>query len=174
MILKRTLFHPISFGTLGCLLRWVSLRESPLGGRILTLDQIKRRGRALANRYFLCEEEEETVEHLLLHCTKAKVLWNLFLAIVGVQWVFPLIVRGTFLSWHGSFVGEKRLKTWMAAPLCLFWSIWRERNMIAFDDERCSVHRLKTSFVFSLWSWSNVHIIENSYSLMDFLVWMCK
>ena len=143
-------------------------------GRILTLDQIKKRGRALSNRCFLCEEEE-TVEHLLLHCAKAKVLWNLFLVIVGVQWVFPLLVRGTLLSWHGSFVGKKRLKAWMATPLYLFWSIWHERNKIAFDDERCSVHRSKTSFVFSLWSWSNVHITENSDSLMDFLVWMgCK
>ena len=42
--------------------------------------------------------------------------------------------------------------------------------MIAFDNERCSVHRLKTSFVFNLWSWSNVHITEKSDSLMDFFV----
>ena len=56
----------------------------------------------------------------------------------------------------------------MATPLCLFWSIWRERNKIAFDDERCSVHRLKTSFVYSLWSWSNVPITEKSDSLMGF------
>ena len=144
-------------------------------GRILTLDQIKRRGRALANRCFLCEDEVETVEHLLLHCSKAKVLWDFFLGIFGVQWVFPFLVRGSLLSWQGSFVGKKRKKAWMAAPLCLFWSIWRERNMIAFDDKCFSVNRLKTSFVFSLWSWSNVHIIENLDSLMDFLVWLgCK
>ena len=141
-------------------------------GRILTLDQIKRRSITLANRCFLCEEEEETVEHLLLNCTKTKVLWNLFLAIVGVQWVFPLSVRGTLLSWHGPFVGKKRLKALMAAPLYLFWSIWHERNRIAFDEKRCLVQRLKTSFVFSLWSWSNVHVTEKSDSLMDFLVWM--
>ena len=42
--------------------------------------------------------------------------------------------------------------------------------MIAFDNECCSVHRLKTSFVFNLWSWSNVHITEKSDSLMDFFV----
>ena len=34
-------------------------------GKVLTLDQLKRRERALANRCFLCEEEEETVDHLL-------------------------------------------------------------------------------------------------------------
>ena len=36
-------------------------------GKVLTLDQLKRRGRALANRCFLCEEEEEDINHLLLH-----------------------------------------------------------------------------------------------------------
>ena len=44
-------------------------------GWILTLDQLKRMGRALANKCFLCEEGEETVNHLLLHYTKAKGLW---------------------------------------------------------------------------------------------------
>ena len=92
------------------------------------------------------------VEHLLWQCSKDKLLWNLFLTIIGVQWVFPCSIRGTLLSWHGSFVGKKGLKAWMAAPLCLFWSIWRERNRIAFGDESCLVHRLKTSFLFNLWS----------------------
>ena len=57
--------------------------------KILTLDHLKRRGRALANRCFLCEEEEVTVEHLLVHCSKARLLWELLFAIVGVNWVFP-------------------------------------------------------------------------------------
>ena len=70
-------------------------------GKVLTLDQLKRRGRTLANICFLCEEE--VVEHLLLHCPKAK-LWDLFLAILGVQWVFPFTIRGTLLSWHDSVV----------------------------------------------------------------------
>ena len=52
-------------------------------GKVLTLDQLKRRGVTLANRCFLCEEEEESIEHLLIHCPRAKMLWELFLAIVG-------------------------------------------------------------------------------------------
>ena len=28
-------------------------------GKVLTLDQLKRHGRALANRFFLCEKNEE-------------------------------------------------------------------------------------------------------------------
>ena len=54
-------------------------------GKVLTLDQLKRCGRALANRCFMCEEDEETIEHLLIHCKKAKTLWDLFLSIVGTS-----------------------------------------------------------------------------------------
>ena len=67
-------------------------------GKVLTLDQLKKRGRTLANRCFLCGEREETVNHLLIHCSKARMLWELFLAIFGVNWVFPFLVKETLLS----------------------------------------------------------------------------
>ena len=87
---------------------------------MLTLDHIKKRGRALANSCFLCGEKEETADHLLTHCTKARLLWGLPLSIFGVSWVFPLSVRETLLSWRGTFVGKKHKKAWMAAPLSIF------------------------------------------------------
>ena len=83
------------------------------------LDQLKCCGRALANRCFLCEEEEETIEHLLIHCSKAKMLWNLFLMIVGSSWVFLLSVLHTFLAWQGAYVGKKRKKNLDCSTLCV-------------------------------------------------------
>ena len=68
-------------------------------GKVLTLDQLKRRGRALTNRCFLCEEDEEDINHLLVHCKKARILWDHFLSIVGTSWVFPDLVIQTLLSW---------------------------------------------------------------------------
>ena len=58
-------------------------------GKVLTLDQLKRRGMTFANRCFMCEVEEETIDHLLIHCKSAKMLWDLFLSIDGFSWVFP-------------------------------------------------------------------------------------
>ena len=55
---------------------------------MLTLDQLKR-SRKLANRCFLCEEDEKSIDHLLVHCPSAWMLWFLFLALVGFSWVFP-------------------------------------------------------------------------------------
>ena len=66
-------------------LRLVCFAWEASWGKVLTLDQLKRRGRILANRCFLCEEEEETVEHLLVLCPKARMLWDLILVIVGVS-----------------------------------------------------------------------------------------
>ena len=43
-------------------------------GKVITLDQLKRHGRALANRCCLCEEEEETIDHLLIHYKIAMML----------------------------------------------------------------------------------------------------
>ena len=48
---------------------------------MLTLDQLKRRGRALTNRCYLCGVDEETIDHLLVHCSRARMLSDLLLAI---------------------------------------------------------------------------------------------
>ena len=44
----------------------------------------------MANRCFICGEEEEIVDHLLIHCSKVRILWDLLLVIFGVSWVFLL------------------------------------------------------------------------------------
>ena len=79
-------------------------------GKVLTLDQLKRRGWFLANICFLCLVEEESINHILIHCTKTRVLWELLIVLFGVTWVLPFMVRETLLGWHGSFMGKKHKK----------------------------------------------------------------
>ena len=85
-------------------------------GKVLTLDQLKRRGMTFANRCFMCEEEEETIDRLLIHCKFAKMLWDLFLSIVGISWVFPQLVLHTLLALQGVAVGKKRKKNMVCRP----------------------------------------------------------
>ena len=59
------------------------------------LGSAKRHGRALTNRCCLCEEDEETIGHLLIHCKIARMLWDLFLTTVGTGWVFPCSIIHT-------------------------------------------------------------------------------
>ncbi|RVW50377.1 hypothetical protein CK203_086397 [Vitis vinifera] len=88
-------------------------------GKILTLDQLQRRGYSLANRCFLCLAEAETVDHLLLHCVMTRALWNLLFSLFGVEWVLFGTVKETLLGWHGAFVGKIRKKAWQMTPLCI-------------------------------------------------------
>ena len=140
-------------------------------GNVLTLDQLKRRGISLVNRCFLCEEEE-TIDHLLIHCSRAKMLWNLFLAIMDYNWVFPLTVRQSLLAWQSDSVGKKRKRVWLATPLCLFWTLWNERNRATFENETPSPLRMKSSFLFTLWLWAKLYSVDNLNSLVEFLTWL--
>ena len=76
-------------------------------GKTLTLDLIQKKGWVLANRYFMCHKSEETIDHLLIHCAKTRVLWELLFSLVRVSRVLPSSVRETLVSWHGSFVVKK-------------------------------------------------------------------
>ena len=141
-------------------------------GKALTLDLVQKRGWSLANRCFMCLENKETIDHLLLHCSKTRTLWELLFTLVGVSWVMPSSVRETLLSWHGSFLGKKRRKVWSAAPLHIFWTVWKTRNRLAFKDNELSIQRLKYSFILSLWSKAKLFIVECLQSLVNFIDWL--
>ena len=78
--------------------RWVFFAWEASWRKVLTQDQLKRRGWILANRCSLCCAEEETINHILVHCSKAKVLWDLVFSLFGVNWVLPLLARDTLLG----------------------------------------------------------------------------
>ncbi|RVW45036.1 putative ribonuclease H protein [Vitis vinifera] len=138
-------------------------------GRVLTLDRLQKRGWQLPNCCFLCGCEEETVNHILIHCIVVRVLWDIVLGLSGVQWVFPETVKEVLTSWRGPFVGKKRKKIWKSIPLCIFWTVWKERNRLAFRGGELNIQKLKNSFVCSLWSWARLYIGKERMSLIGFL-----
>ena len=112
-------------------------------GRILTLGQLKR-SYFLPNRCYLCKVEEKSANHLHFHCPKAAMIWQLIFALFGVQWVMPSSIKETILSWHDSFVGKK---AWNAAPLCLFWILWKEWNRRALKTPNWRIKLFYDPFV---------------------------
>ena len=106
-------------------------------GKVLTLDQIQKRGWASANRCYFCQAYEESIDHLLFHCEKTRDVWKLCFTLFRVFWVFPSSVRETLLGWKGSFVGKKCWTIWEVDPLYLSWSVWKARNRNAFKDVCC-------------------------------------
>ena len=141
-------------------------------GKALILDQLQKRGWALANKCYLYQRHDESINHILLHCVKTMTLWALLFSMFGVQWVLPATVKEMLLGWNGSFVGKKRKGVWRASPLCLFWMVWKARNKIAFEEEALSIQRLKYSFVYFLWSETKLSIKDGPSTLADFVGWV--
>ena len=53
----------------------------------------------MPNRCYMCkEEDEETSNHILLHCSKAHILWQLVFALFDVKRVMNSSIRGLLLS----------------------------------------------------------------------------
>ena len=93
---------------------------------------------------------------------------------MGLSWVFPKTIKEALVSWKGSFVGKKGSRIWKSVPLCIFWTVWKERNRIAFTNGSLAVQRLKHSFVSNLWGWNNMYIGEEICSLIGFLEWLAS
>ena len=66
-------------------------------------------------------------------------------------------------------MGKKRKKAWQAAPLCLFWTVCKEKNSKAFDNEGQSIQGFKSSFACNLWAWCKLHIVPSTLSFEVFL-----
>ena len=99
------------------------LRLGGILGKVLTLDQVKKRDWALANRCYFCQAEEESIDHLFIHCEKTRALREMLFTLFRVSWVFPSSVRETLLGWNGFFVGKRRKIVWRVSPLCIFWTV---------------------------------------------------
>ena len=114
--------------------------------------------------------ELETIDHFLLHCVKARLFWQLVFSIFGVWWVIYETVRETLLGWNVTFIEKRRIKAWRAAPTCIFWTLWKERNRRFFDGEKLLDQRLKSLFLNNFSMWFRHHTRMKISVITDILV----
>jgi hypothetical protein len=137
-------------------------------GKILTIDNLCRRGMIVVNRCWLCESDGESVDHLLLHCGVANALWNAIISRLGLCWVMPSSVRELLACWCSG--GRTRSAVvWKMIPLCLMWCIWRERNARCFEDSARSFEEILHYFLFTLYTWMAGWLALLVISFPDFL-----
>lgn len=91
--------------------------------KIMILGKVKRRGKQLPNRCYLCVMEEETVEHLLIHFSKTQILWNLILALFGICWVLGDSVKDTLVAWRRRDMEKWKKNIWGPALFCMFCAL---------------------------------------------------
>jgi hypothetical protein len=122
-------------------------------GRIMTIDNLRKRHVLILDWCCMCKKAGETVDHLLLHCPFAWELWSMVFELFGVLWVMPRSIVEMLECWQGNFGKHRNCLIWRVVPHCLMWSIWRERNGRSFEDCERSYVEIKLFFLRSLWEW---------------------
>jgi len=149
--------------TKACFLVWATSK-----GKVPTEIMLKRRNFCLAGRCVMCFHEEESVDHLFVHCKWVSSLWALAISLMGVSWVQSSNVEDVLVAWR------TRLKKcwvhgiWKLIPIAIWWCTWKERNRWIFDDKALSFQDFKLYFLGTLYSWSQVLNGGSTVSLLDF------
>ena len=113
-----------------------------VAGKVSTVDVLRRKGLTLENindRCSLCGREDETINHLFLHCDFAAFIWKHFLKVCGISWCLPSSLVDIVEGWRlGPFSGCGLLM-WKCIPFAILWSIWKERNDRIFKGSQTAV-----------------------------------
>ena len=74
------------------------------------------------------------------------------LSTFGASWTCHFLVKDLIQIWMHFPVRKKVKAIWRAAPLFLFWAIWKERNRIIFEGANFSSRRVKLFVIRSLFT----------------------
>ncbi len=124
---------------------WLILR-----GRVLTTDNLRKRGWAGDDCCTLCSSESESVDHLFIGCPTTKVFLQSLLSHI------PLIRNCSSASmlWEvcclsGGAAGGSALASIAAS----WWALWLERNLMVFELKKRSLNLVLADarYLRSLW-----------------------
>ena len=80
-------------------------------GWILMISNLRSQGFVLVNLCCLCNNNEETINHLLIHCEYTSDLWPLVLNLFGVLWALPSNILELLYFWKTQGWGHSQEAT---------------------------------------------------------------
>jgi hypothetical protein len=107
-----------------------------------TADRLARRGLPRPGCCPLCDQEEETINHLLVACVFAREFWFHLLRQVGLHALSPQPGENSFLDWWDRANGatSELLRQGVNSLIMLgAWTIWSHRNRCVFDGAAPSI-----------------------------------
>lgn len=110
-----------------------------MNGRLRIEDLLKLRGFSLASCCPFCFFHDETLDHLFLQCSLAKVLW---LALADCFRVSTVIQDSVFQFFRNALslrFSSQLQALWLSGNMAIVWNIWTTRNSLKFRDEAFSI-----------------------------------
>jgi len=116
---------------------WLAIRN-----RCWTADRLEKRGLPHPEQCPLCDQEDETVQHLLVSCVVARQVWFKLLAPLNLGDCIPRQRERSFAEWWRKVLKKvkKEYKKGVNSLIILgAWMIWKHRNACVFEGMAPSV-----------------------------------
>eukprot|EP00253_Pinus_taeda_P033369 PITA_33369 len=115
-----------------------------LKGKVLTAENLRKRGINGPSRCPSCCSAEETIHHLFLDCPFAKSCWINLSSLGNINWQPQQNIPDTIYEWKKNCPWkDKRSKIikriWDIIPHNLLWRIWLTRNKKIFQNKESNV-----------------------------------
>ena len=89
----------------------------------------------------ICAKENETIDHLFLHCAWSKSLWMCCMSWWDVVGCINFTFSGWMDGWKGLCPEPKRERIWCSLFCAIVWTIWEARNHVVFNGNKTNVEQ---------------------------------
>jgi hypothetical protein len=115
-----------------------------LHNRILTWDNLRKRGFTGPSRCHLCQTQEETTNHLLDECAYTAELWDWAASIFRQSDRIRGNIAATIKLWRENYNDQAEVNLcWILTPGMIIWSTWKERNRRIFRNQSWPEGKIK-------------------------------
>lgn len=116
---------------------WLALRR-----RHWTADRRQRHGLPSHTRCFLCDQADESIDHIIASCTFSREVW--FIALSALNLTLPAAAAKTISWWRRlrSMVTGSKRKGMDSLFTLISWQLWKERNARCFRNGSSSIQEL--------------------------------
>ncbi|KAF5185372.1 hypothetical protein FRX31_025044 [Thalictrum thalictroides] len=140
--------------------------------RTLSIENLNRRGQSLDPICSRCRLSNETISHILLHCSKSLEVWRLILGERedGYVRVFAADdVEECLTSWPKARRQDLGGLIWECLPFATCWILWKSRNLKIFHQIDLSAARICSEIKGILWHWMAKSIQRRNFYFKDML-----
>lgn len=106
--------------------------------RCWTADRLRRRGLPHPDRCVLCDQHDESIDHILVGCPESRQLWWWVLRAIGHPECLP-VNEPSFYQWLCSSrirIREHLRRGFDTVVTLVAWTIWKERNGRIFNQQQ--------------------------------------
>jgi hypothetical protein len=133
-----------------------------------TADQLAKRGLSHPDKCPLCDQEEETINHMLLSCVFARQIWYGILQGLHLQVLAPQMEDSSFEDWwqRVSSKVDRLVKEGLNSIIILVaWTLWNHRNHCVFDGLHPNLHALMSTIREEMRLWGSARARGVSFLL---------